>query len=170
MSQPGRLNSGGLIDRSRNLGFTFDGRACTGFAGDTLASALLANGVRLFGRSFKYHRPRGILSAGPEEPNALVELRTGARREPNTRTTTAELYNGLVARSQNRWPSLALRRDGGQFPGLADLRRRLLLQDLHVAALLLGEGLRADDPPGGGHGSRQRPGRSGFLRQGPRLL
>ncbi len=62
--------------------------------------------MRLVGRSFKYHRPRGILTAGPEEPNALVELRTGARREPNTRATTAELYDGLVAASQNRWPSL----------------------------------------------------------------
>ena len=78
-----------------------------GHPGDTLASALLANGVTLVGRSFKYHRPRGILSAGPEEPNALVELRTGARREPNTRATVAELYAGLAAHSQNRWPSLA---------------------------------------------------------------
>ncbi len=77
-----------------------------GQPGDTLASALLANGVRLVGRSFKYHRPRGILSAGSEEPNALVELRSGARREPNTRATAAELFDGLEARSQNRWPSL----------------------------------------------------------------
>src|SRR5690606_32249363 len=73
----------------------------------TLASALLANGVMLVGRSFKYHRPRGIMSAGPEEPNALVELRTGARREPNTRATVTELYAGLAAESQNRWPSLS---------------------------------------------------------------
>ncbi len=80
----------------------------TGHPGDTLASALLANGVRLVGRSFKYHRPRGILSAGSEEPNALVELRSGARREPNTRATTIELYDGLDAASQNRWPSLKL--------------------------------------------------------------
>ena len=84
----------------------FDGKAIDGFAGDTLASALLANGVRLVGRSFKYHRPRGILTAGPEEPNALVELRSGARREPNTRATTIELFDGLEAASQNRWPSL----------------------------------------------------------------
>jgi sarcosine oxidase subunit alpha len=81
----------------------------TGFAGDTLASALVANGVKLVARSFKYHRPRGIMTAGSEEPSALVEMRTGARREPNTRATTAELYDGLVANSQNRWPSL--RRD-----------------------------------------------------------
>ena len=97
---------GGLIDRARPLAFSFDGKAYTGFAGDTLASALLANGVKLVGRSFKYHRPRGILTAGSEEPNALVELRTGARREPNTRATTAELFDGLEAESQNRWPSL----------------------------------------------------------------
>ncbi|RWM24726.1 sarcosine oxidase subunit alpha family protein [Mesorhizobium sp.] len=97
---------GGLIDRSRSLYFTFDGTRYQGHPGDTLASALLANGVRLVGRSFKYHRPRGVLSAGSEEPNALVELRTGARREPNTRATTIELFDGLEARSQNRWPSL----------------------------------------------------------------
>ena len=108
LSQPFRLATGGLVDRATSLGFTFDGRRYTGHPGDTLASALLANGVRLVGRSFKYHRPRGILSAGPEEPNALVELRTGAHREPNTRATTAELFEGLAATSQNRWPSLRL--------------------------------------------------------------
>ncbi|GGF73189.1 sarcosine oxidase subunit alpha [Azorhizobium oxalatiphilum] len=101
-----RLPSGGRIDRSQPLSFSFDGKAYKGFAGDTLASALLANGVRLVGRSFKYHRARGIFSAGSEEPNALVELRTGARREPNTRATTVELFDGLSAQSQNRWPSL----------------------------------------------------------------
>ena len=101
-----RLPSGGLIDRSRPLRFTFDGQQLEGYAGDTLASALVANGRRLVGRSFKYHRPRGLLSAGAEEPNALVELRSGARREPNTRATVAELYDGLEAVSQNRWPSL----------------------------------------------------------------
>lgn len=104
--QPNRTASGGLIDRSRTVRFTFDGVGYTGYAGDTLASALLANGVKLVGRSFKYHRPRGILSAGPEEPNALVELRTGDYREPNTKATTIELYQGLEASSQNRWPSL----------------------------------------------------------------
>ena len=104
--QSNRLASGGLIDRNKPQLFRFDGRPYQGFAGDTLASALLANGVSLFGRSFKYHRPRGVLSAGPEEPNALVELRSGARREPNTRATVAELYDGLDATSQNRWPSL----------------------------------------------------------------
>ena len=106
-AQPFRLASGGLIDRGRTLRFSFDGKPYQGHAGDTLASALLANGVRLVGRSFKYHRPRGVLSAGPEEPNALVELRSGARREPNTRATVVELFAGLEAASQNRWPSLA---------------------------------------------------------------
>ncbi len=106
-AQPNRLSSGGLIARSRTLRFTFDGKAYHGHPGDTLASALLANGVVLTGRSFKYHRPRGILSAGSEEPNALVELRTGAHREPNTKATMAELFEGLAATSQNRWPSLA---------------------------------------------------------------
>ena len=103
--QPHRLN-GGSIDRSRPVRGYFDGQAIDGFAGDTLASALLANGIRLVGRSFKYHRPRGILTAGPEEPNALVEMRSGARREPNTRATTIEMFDGLEAASQNRWPSL----------------------------------------------------------------
>jgi heterotetrameric sarcosine oxidase alpha subunit len=101
-----RLASGGLIDRAQPLSFSFDGQSYSGFAGDTLAAALIANGVKLTGRSFKYHRPRGILTSGSEEPNALVELRTGARREPNTRATMVELYDGLVAASQNRWPSL----------------------------------------------------------------
>src|ERR1043165_2987342 len=105
-SQSHRSGTGGLIDRTRTLSFMFDGEELTGHPGDTLASALLANGVKLVGRSFKYHRPRGILTAGSEEPKALVALRTGARREPNTRATTAELYEGLVAASQNRWPSL----------------------------------------------------------------
>ena len=104
--QINRLRDKGLVDRRKVIGFHFDGVRLTGHPGDTLASALLANGVRLVGRSFKYHRPRGILTAGSEEPNALVELRTGARREPNTRATTIELYDGLNAASQNRWPSL----------------------------------------------------------------
>jgi methylglutamate dehydrogenase subunit C len=104
-SQPRRLPDGGLIDRSRPLPFTFDGRDYAGYTGDTLASALLANGVTLLGRSFNYHRPRGLLSAGSEEPNALVELRDGARRDPNTPATMIELYAGLSAASQNRFPS-----------------------------------------------------------------
>ncbi len=106
-SQPFRLSQGGAVDRSQTLDFSFDGSTYYGHPGDTLASALLANGVRLVGRSFKYHRPRGIFTAGVEEPNALVELRHGARREPNIPATMAELYDGLDAKSQNRWPSLA---------------------------------------------------------------
>ena len=93
--------TGGLIDRSKPLHFTFNGQGYKGYAGDTLASALLANGVQLMGRSFKYHRPRGVFSAGSEEPNALVTLRDGARSEPNTRATVTELYDGLTAKSQN---------------------------------------------------------------------
>ncbi|MGE4218949.1 MAG: sarcosine oxidase subunit alpha family protein [Alphaproteobacteria bacterium] len=101
-----RTEAGGRIDRDRTLSFRFDGRDYAGHPGDTLASALLANGVHLVGRSFKYHRPRGILSAGVEEPNALVQLGEGALTEPNLRATAVELYEGLVAASQNRWPSL----------------------------------------------------------------
>ncbi|TPN51539.1 sarcosine oxidase subunit alpha family protein [Mesorhizobium sp. B1-1-7] len=102
-----RLPAGGRIDRSRPIEFSFDGRKLAGYRGDTLASALLANGVMLVGRSFKYHRPRGIFSAGPEEPNALVTLGTGGRREPNLPATMLELGDGMAAESQNRWPSLA---------------------------------------------------------------
>ena len=105
MIQKNRLE-GGQIDTATLLKFKFDGKSYVGHEGDTLASALLANGVRLMGRSFKYHRPRGVLSAGSEEPNALVQLRSGARQEPNTRATTAELFDGLVAKSQNRFGSL----------------------------------------------------------------
>ncbi|HTL93519.1 MAG TPA: 2Fe-2S iron-sulfur cluster-binding protein, partial [Steroidobacteraceae bacterium] len=117
MSRVCRTASGGHIDRRRPLHFRFDDREYTGFAGDTLASALLANGVHLFGRSFKYHRPRGLLGAGPEEPNALVAVcRDSARVTPNVRATQVELYDGLEAYSQNRWPSLAL--DFGAVSGL----------------------------------------------------
>ena len=107
MSQPFRTAAGGQVERGQTLNFTFDGRALTGCAGDTLASALLANGVHLVGRSFKYHRPRGIYSAGPEEPNALIALGPTDAHTPNLRATEIELFEGLEARSQNRWPSLA---------------------------------------------------------------
>lgn len=106
MTQKNRIATGGQIDRSSTHSFVFDGKSYQGHPGDTLASALLANGVRLMGRSFKYHRPRGPLTAGSEEPNALVELRDGARQEPNTRATTTELFDGLFAKSQNRLGSL----------------------------------------------------------------
>src|SRR6266700_3709364 len=114
-AQPMRSAQGGRIDRSRALQFEFDGRPFTGHPGDTLASALLANGVRLVGRSFKYHRPRGIVSAGAEEPNALVQLETGGAAEPNRRPTEIALYDGLRATSQHAWPSLAL--DLGELVG-----------------------------------------------------
>lgn len=103
--QPYRLPEGGRILRDRPLAFIFNGRTYRGYAGDTLASALLANGVRLVARSFKYHRPRGIVGAGVEEPNALVQLEYNARAEPNRRATEIALYDGLNARSQNCWPS-----------------------------------------------------------------
>ncbi|MFP6687910.1 MAG: 2Fe-2S iron-sulfur cluster-binding protein, partial [Alphaproteobacteria bacterium] len=101
-----RLDTGARIDRSQRLGFRFNGKSYEGFAGDTLASALLANGVRLVGRSFKFHRPRGIYSAGMEEPNALVQLGKGAASEPNLRATQVELFDGLEAASVNCWPSV----------------------------------------------------------------
>ena len=116
MVQPFRAPDGGAIDRSRVWSFTFDGTRYEGHPGDTLASALMANGVRVVGRSFKYHRPRGIVSAGVEEPNALVQLDVGAKTEPNTRATLLPLTDGLVASSQNRFPSLGF--DLGAVAGL----------------------------------------------------
>jgi len=101
-----RLPNRGRIDRGTELAFSFNGSRYFGHEGDTLASALLANGVHLVGRSFKYHRPRGILGSGAEEPNALVQLGKGARTDPNMRATTVELFEGLRARSQNCWPAL----------------------------------------------------------------
>ncbi|HVT50777.1 MAG TPA: sarcosine oxidase subunit alpha family protein [Dongiaceae bacterium] len=103
-----RLSSGGLIDRGKPVGFTLDGKSYKGLAGDTLTSALLANDVTLVGRSFKYHRPRGIMSAGVEEPNALFTLHDGGRREANIPGTMVELIEGLQARTQNAWPSVEL--------------------------------------------------------------
>ncbi|MEM8577459.1 MAG: sarcosine oxidase subunit alpha family protein [Pseudomonadota bacterium] len=102
-----RLATGGrLIDRSAPMSFTFNGQSMRGFAGDTLASALLAKDQMLVGRSFKYHRPRGIVASGVEEPNGLVNLGAEGRFEPNQRVTTTELFEGLEAKSQNHWPSL----------------------------------------------------------------
>ena len=103
-----RISGQGRLTPAKTARFTFDGKSMTGLAGDTVASALLANGVHLVGRSFKYHRPRGILSAGAEEPNALVTVsRDAARKTPNVRATVQELYDGLDVASQNRWPSLS---------------------------------------------------------------
>ncbi|TIY11283.1 MAG: FAD-dependent oxidoreductase, partial [Mesorhizobium sp.] len=103
-----RIPGAGRLKQAETTRFSFDGQSYAGVEGDTLASALLANGVHLVGRSFKYHRPRGFLSAGAEEPNALVEIkRDAARKTPNVRATVQELYDGLTAQSQNRWPSLS---------------------------------------------------------------
>ncbi len=119
--QRSRLAGGGVIDRTSMLRFRFDGRDYTGCAGDTLASALLANGVHLVGRSFKYHRPRGIFSAGSEEPNAVVRLGEGTRAEPNAVATRVELHEGLIATPQNGWPSLRM-----DFGAITNLLSRFL--------------------------------------------
>lgn len=100
-----RLETGGCIDRSRPLAFEFDGKPYRGFAGDTLASALLANGERIVGRSFKFHRPRGVVAAWCEEPNAIVQVGAGESTVPNLKATQVELHDGLTARSVNCWPS-----------------------------------------------------------------
>ena len=107
MTQVNRLDSGGRIHRDRLVTFTFNGHRMTGYEGDTLASALLANGVDIVGRSFKYSRPRGVMGMGAEEPNAILQLgATDATEVPNVRATQQALYNGLVARSTNGWPSV----------------------------------------------------------------
>ena len=107
MSQKNRLASGGRIDRSKPLTFSWNGRQYSGYQGDTLASALLANGVDIVGRSFKYSRPRGIVAAGAEEPNAIVQLGASeATQVPNVRATQQPLYDGLVASATNGWPNV----------------------------------------------------------------
>ena len=114
--QPRRLAEGGRIDRSRTLNFSFDGRAMQGYAGDTLASALLANGVDVVARSFKYARPRGIVGHGPEEPNAILHLGKGARSIPNLRATEVELFEGLAARSTRSGPQRLVSAFSGFLP------------------------------------------------------
>ena len=101
-----RLEKGGCIDRTKTLGFTWDGKKYFGFQGDTLASALMANNIKIIGRSFKYHRPRGIMSAGVEESGALVTIGSDDRRDPNVRASTQELYEGLIACGQNAFPNV----------------------------------------------------------------
>ena len=105
--QTNRLNQGGFIDRNKTLRFTFNGQAYSGYQGDTLASALVANGIKIVGRSFKYHRPRGIIGSGAEEPNAIFQIGSGATTEAGMRATQIELYDGLVAKSEKGWPSLS---------------------------------------------------------------
>ena len=109
MSNNFRLESEGEINRTEKISFKFNGKALFGYKGDSLASALLANGIHLIGRSFKYHRPRGILSSGSEEPNALVQIikdKDKAKTDPNVRATQIEIYEGLEAQSQNCWPNV----------------------------------------------------------------
>ncbi|MYB35530.1 MAG: FAD-dependent oxidoreductase, partial [Gammaproteobacteria bacterium] len=101
-----RLEQGGRIDRTKSIGFTWDGKSLTGYQGDTLASALMASGQQILGRSFKYHRPRGIMSAGVEESGALVTIGKSSRAEPNIKATAQELFEGLEAFGQNAWPSV----------------------------------------------------------------
>ena len=115
-TQINRLPSGGRIDRGKLLEFTFNGKRYQAYQGDTLASALLANRVGVVGRSFKYHRPRGIVAAGSEEPNAILQLENGVGSTPNLRATQVELYYGLRASSVNCWPSVDF--DLGSFTGL----------------------------------------------------
>ena len=107
MSQNFRLDKAGYINRDKEISFKFNGKKYFGYEGDTLASALLANGIHLVGRSFKYHRPRGFIGAGVDEPNAHVQLYSGAKTEPNAIATAVELVEGLVAKSQNCWPSVS---------------------------------------------------------------
>ena len=107
MSQKYRLDNIGYINRDKNISFTFNGKKYFGYEGDTLASALLANGIHLVGRSFKYHRPRGFFGAGVDEPNAKVQLYKGAKTEPNANATEVELVEGLIVKSQNCWPSVS---------------------------------------------------------------
>ena len=148
-----RLAKGGLIDRSAPIGFRFEGRAYSGFAGDTLASALLANGVRIVGRSFKYHRPRGLLAAGAEEPNALVALGEGQHQRINLRATEVPLFEGLSARPVNCWPSS--RFDVGavnglfaRFLGAGFYYKTFMWPDWHLfeGAIRRAAGLGAVDP------------------------
>ena len=129
--QPDRLSEGGRIDRSRPFGFSFNGRALEGFAGDSLASALLANGVRLVGRSFKYHRPRGIVACGPEEPNAIVQIGTGAATTPNVRATELDLHDGLIATAVKGWPSL-----GFDLMAVTDWFHRLLVAGFYYKTFM----------------------------------
>ena len=111
-----RIKDIGRIDRNARVNFSWDGKPLQGYSGDTLASALLANDVGILGRSFKYHRPRGIMSAGVEESGAIVSIGSGDRHEPNVKATTQELYDGLMAKGQNAWPNV--RNDFGAISGL----------------------------------------------------
>ena len=134
MTQKNRLSDRGRIDRSRPLRFVFNGREMEGFAGDTVASALLANGARVVGRSFKYHRPRGIMAAGAEEPSAILTAGEGARRTPNVRAAIAPLRDGMVVRSQGGWPSVENGCRRAAVRRRTDAAAGVLLQNFYVAA------------------------------------
>ena len=140
MSQDFRLPAGGRIDRSERLNFTFDGQTFTGYRGDTVASALLANGVHLVGRSFKYHRPRGIVTAGVEEPNALIDCNITAQekgtREANNRATFTELRHGLTTKSVNAFPNLNF--DIGE---INSLMARFIPAGFYYKSLLVSTGM-----------------------------
>ncbi len=158
---PGR----GRVDARRPVGFTFDGVRYQGAAGDTVASALLANGVHLMGRSFKYHRPRGPVAAGSEEPNALIGTRRGVGRfEPNTRATVQEIWAGSGDHVAEQVPEPEVGHRRGQRRGLHAVLGGLLLQDLHVAEELLAQGLRAVHPRRRRSGRQPDGGGPGHLR------
>ena len=106
MNQPFRLENVGLINRNKKISFKFNNKKYYGYEGDTLASALIANGVHLIGRSFKYHRPRGFFGSGVDEPYALVQLYRNGETIPNCRATEQELFEGLEAKSLNCWPNV----------------------------------------------------------------
>ncbi len=132
-----RVKASNFIDETTKISFKFNGKTYYGFKGDTLASALISNNIHLVGRSFKYHRPRGIMTAGSEEPNAIVQLGSDkALTEPNVRATEVEIYEGLEATSQNCWPSVNF--DIGGINNILS-PRRVLLQNFHVAGQFLGK-------------------------------
>ena len=107
MTQKYRIEKIGFIKRDKKVSFKFNGKKFFGYQGDTLASALLANGIHLVGRSFKYHRPRGFIGAGVDEPNAKMQVVINGHSEPNINATEIELVEGLIAKSQNCWPSVS---------------------------------------------------------------
>ncbi len=162
---PRRGNTAGRVDRTRTIRFSFDGKPLTGHAGDTLASALLANGISLIARSFKYHRPRGVLTAGIDEPSALVTVLNGEEREPNIPATMLEIYDGLVARQPEPFSVARLRRRRGERAGRQGDLGGLLLQDLHGAGHRPAEGHALLDVLRTFHPPRRRP-RQGWAAQG----
>ena len=105
--QKNRIHKGGQINRDKSLRFSFNGKTYEGYEGDTLASAMISNGIRIVGRSFKYHRPRGIIGSGAEEPNAIFQIGKDATTEAAIKATQVELYDGLIATNEKGWPSLS---------------------------------------------------------------